>query len=466
MSKLNRKELLRNIINNNTEFRPIGNDSQWSKESDKEYYTMSSSKHYSINEKLVKIMEKYSKLNKLNKDLVDKKDDGIAIIYLMENDKSGEKYVGYTTNPLFTFIKLNIHKYNIDQDNVFDNFDNPDSINLTDFSFEIVEFIKYKKRANILERKKMYTKRFIKSKIEKSKVVEDGNQNGGGKKKTVDPLDKIYDKRMDIFFELLGAQVSKFKSFVGYVYMLENTSNHKKFIGGYHKKLTKKNLVSILLKNKSLEDLKADMKRYGRRSFEFTIIEKYDAKTTFDFLLKIDFFKIKHDSIKNGYNQGFSLEESEDLFSQRLLTRKKRIMSRNIFLKIQKYLFEKNFKDPTKYDDLYGFVYQIQHKKTKMRYFAYTHLNKLKNIIIGLYNQALQGNVKHSKILKVLEEETYESFTFKIIKKKKMDDHKVSLEDEMEKFIIQYDTINNGYNLDKKKLRRNIGRSRRKSKKV
>jgi hypothetical protein len=269
---------------------------------------------------------------------------------------------------------------------------------------------------------------------------------------------------MDIFFEILGKQVNKFKSFTGFIYLITNILNNKKFVGGYYKKLTKKNLFNLLKNNDNLLELLRDIRKYGRRNFEFIIIDKYDAKTTFDFLIRIDFFKLMYDTIEKGYNKGFSLDESKNLFSRRLLTRKKRITARNIFLKIQKYLFEKNFKDPNSYDDIYGYVYQIQHKKTKMRYFAYTHLNKLKNIIIGLYNSALKGNVKHSKILKAFEEETYDSFTYKILKKKKVDDHKMSLEEEVNDLIFKYDTINKGYNINIKKLRRNIAQSKKNTK--
>ena len=95
-----------------------------------------------------------------------------------------------------------------------------------------------------------------------------------------------------------------------------------------------------------------------------------------------------------------------------------------------------------------------------MRYIDFAHLDQLKNIIIGMYNAALKGNVKHSKILKALEEEPYDAFTYKIIKKKMMDDNKISLEDLMNSLIVEYDTINKGYNIDKKALRKNIIRSK------
>ena len=449
---MNNIDLLKNIINSNHEFRPKIDDNHWIKLDDTNVYTINSSKHYDISDKLIKIMNKFSKIYKSIKDvsvddIIDKVNDNIAIIYLMENNKTDEKYIGYTKNPLYTFIKLNIHKYNVDHDNIFDNFKD---VNLNDFSFEIIEYVKYEKRIDIINRRRNYHDEYINNKIGGTYI----NNNEIAKQ-----LDKIYPKRMEILFEILGTNITKFKSFVGYIFKLENKLNNKIFISGYHKKLLKHELIDILSKNDELNDLIKDIKKYGRRNFELEMIDKYDAKTTFDFLVRIDFFKLKYDSITKGYNKGFSLEESEELFSQRLLTKKKKVMSRNIFLKIQKYLFEKNFKDDNNYDDMYGFVYQIQHKKNKMRYISYAYMDKLKNIIIGMYNGALKGNVKHSKILKVLEEEPYDAFTYKILKKKTMTDTKVSIEDVAESLIVEHDTINKGYNIDKNKFKKNIIRS-------
>ncbi len=460
MSKKKSIELLKDIINSNKEFRPTSNDSGWKKLDDKKYLVMSSSKNYEITNKLINLMKKYTNIYKTltgnaKDDVIKKYDDNIAIIYLLENDKTSSRYIGYTTNPLYIFIKLNLHKHNLDEDNVFDNFDEND---LTNFTFEIVEYIKYSNRNDILERKRHYYKKLVKK--DKTEEIVDTKMDKRDKL-----LDKIYDKRMDIFFELLGGQVSKFKSFKGYIYKITNGKKNKSFIGGYHRKLTKKKLLDILFKNKALSEFKRDIKKYGRRNFDLELIDEYDAKTIFDFLLRLDFFKIKNDTIDSGYNQGYSLDESELLFGQRLLTRKKNIVARNLFLKIQKYLFEENYEDNNNYNNLYGFVYQIKHKKNHKRYISYAHINELKKIVTDMYDNAIKGNVKHSKILKAFEEEPYDSFTFKIVKKKKMDDQKIDLEDEANTLIIKYNTIDSGYNLDKKTLRRNIARSRRRKKK-
>jgi hypothetical protein len=480
-------DILKNIINTNNEFRPTEKDSQWTNAKNKTYFVMKASKHYSITNKLINLMEKYSKIyesiNGNEKDhLLDKPDDTIGIIYLVENEKTSERYVGYTTNSLFNIIKLNMHNSNIGIDNVFDNFSNIRDQDLTDYSFEMIEYIKYNIREDLLERRNFHSNIYVKNKNGNNGISGENGVNGvsgetdnavkilacgskntkNNKKKKKDFLDKIYEKRMEIFFELLGAQVGKFKSMKGYVYRLNNIENKKSFIGGYHKRLSKKNILDILIKGNKQENLLKDIHTYGRRAFNMEILDKYDSKTPFDFLVRIDFFKIKFNSIESGYNQGFSFVESEDLFSQRLLTRKKRIMSRNIFLKIQKHLFEKNFTDPNNYDNMYGFVYQIQHKKNNMRYIGFSHLNELKNIIVGLYDQALEGNVKHSKILKAFEVETFDSFSYKVIKKKKMDDYKISLSGEAESLIFKHRTIENGYNMDNKKLRRNIANSKKK----
>lgn len=427
--------LLKDIINSHNEYRPSMSDKSWVAIDD--YYIIPNSKHYNINEKLVKVINKYSKiyLSLKNKDnIVDKLDDNVAIVYLLENDRTSEQYIGYTTIPLYVFIKLNIHNKNIDQDSVFDNFKDDD---LTGFMFEIIEYVKFNRRKNIIDRKN-YHKEVI--------TGINGKTQIGGEIKQDDSLDKIYDKRVSIYFEVLGGQVSQFKSFTGYAHMLTNIINNKIFIGGYHKKLTKNRLLDMLGTNKSLNKLNKDISDNGRRNIKLDIIEEYDAKTLFDFLLRIDYHKIKFNSIEEGYNNGYSLEESELLFGKKLLTRKKNIASRNLFLKIQRYLFEKNFNDKTNYDNVYGIVYQIQHIKSKKRYISYNHMIKLKDILIGMYDEAIKGNVKHSKILKSFENEPYDSFTFKVLKKKMMNDHRVDPEVETKNLILKYDSINTGYN--------------------
>jgi hypothetical protein len=456
---------LNDIINTSNDSVPKLSDDNWTPVPNKNFYIMNGSKHYTISDKLIKLMNKYTSIYRdADKAITIKTNQHVSTIFLLENDLTNERYVGYTSAPMQSFIKFNINKYNLDKENVFDNLDRA---TLDDFSFETIEFVKDGTRNDVLERKKIYHDLFVNKPNDKAIGGAKEKPNKEKSNKNIDFLDKIYDKRMDMFFEILGPQVSKFKSFVGYIYLLTNTITNKIFISGYHKKLNKRDFIEIIEQNSNANLIK-DLKKYGRRNFDITVIDKYDAKTHFDFLLRIDFFKLKYKSTKNGYNQGFSLSESESLFSQRLLTRKKRIMTRNIFLKIQKCLFEKNFVDNNQYDNLYGFVYQIQHKKTKMRYFAYAHINQLKNIIIGLYNEALEGNVKHNKILKAFEEEMYDSFTFKIMKKKKMDDHKTGLEDETDSLILRYDTINIGYNLDNKQLQKNIRKSKKskKSKKI
>lgn len=456
-------DIMKKIINKNNEFRPTKNDKRWRIKND--IKIMKCTKYYEIDMKLIKLINKYTEIYKKVKDerkydIIDKIDDNVAIIYLVENDITGEKYIGYTTNPLYIFIKLNIHQFNLNNENVFDNFDYADNIDhsndpnkyLMNFTFEIIEYVLYSDRRDLLERKKHYKKIYSTTRDKLEKILIDA-MKGGSK---MDKMDKLYEKRIPIFFEIIGSQIAKFESFKGYIYKLKNIKNKKVFICGYHKKLTKKILLKILNNKDNLKSIKRDIKKYGRRNFKLELVETHNAKSFYDFLFRIDFLKIKHKSLSDGYNEDYSIGESKLLFGKRLATGKKRKLTRSLFLKIQMYLFENNFEDNNDYKNIYGFVYQIRNEIDKKRFISYSHMTTIKRIVLGMYQNAIKGNVKHSKILKALEENTWDTFTYKILKKKSMDDTKISLDVYAEKMIKKYNTVDNGYNIDNKKLRRNI----------
>jgi hypothetical protein len=395
-------------------------------------------------------MDKYMdiyKAVKLQDHITKKYDDKVAIIYIIENETTDEKYVGYTTYPMFTFIKLNMHNFNNNEESVFDNFD--DEI-LNNYSFEIIEYILYKDRKDIMERKREHKKLFD----SKAYVYNRGGSNnpeekvvGSLVKEEVnkDNVDKIYEKRIPLFFELLKPQEDQFKPFIGYIYKVFNIRNKKEFIIGYHRELSKNDLLDMI--EKGSDKIKIDLARYGRRNFESELLETYHAKTLFDFLFKVDYHKVKQDSINLGYNDTFNLEESALLFGKSLLTRKKNQFTRNMFLRLQKYLFEKNLRDSTDYENVYGVVYEIYHRKSKMRYFGYAHNSKLKHIILDMYDKSMEGNVKQNKMLKALGEEPYDAFNFTVKKTKLLDDTKVDLFEETEKLIVRYNTVDQGFNV-------------------
>ena len=97
---------------------------------------------------------------------------------------------------------------------------------------------------DLLERKIKCAEKFIGN----SSLNKNISENIIDKKLKIDTLDKIYEKRMDVFFEVLGGQISQFGSFLGYIHKITNLKNKKVFIGGYHEILTKGKIINILSK--------------------------------------------------------------------------------------------------------------------------------------------------------------------------------------------------------------------------
>ena len=444
-------KVLKDIINSDSGYRPTPDDNKWKSVNDREYKIIKSSTNYKITDKLLQLMDKYYKIYKylkLKDHLIEKYNDNVAILYIIENGKTSEKYVGYTTLPMFTFIKLNIHNYNNNEDSVFDNFDNTNSSDsLTNYTFEIIEYILYRDRKDIIERKIDHKKLFTSDTHNYNRDVDkDETVVGGLLKEEVnkDTVDKIYEKRMPLYYDLVKQQSNQFKPFIGYIYKVFNVRNNKVFIIGYHRELTKNDLLDMVDRSTKIAQ---DISKYGRRNFDYELVETYHAQTLFDFLFRVDYYKVKLDTINNGYNDSYNIEESNLLFGNSLLTRKRDQFVRNMFLRLQKYLFEKNLRDTTNYDNFYGIVYEVLHRKSKMRYIGYAHNSKLKHVILDMYDKALLGNVKQNKLLKALSEEYYDAFNFTVKKIKYLDDTKIDLHEEAEKLITKFDTVDNGYNI-------------------
>jgi len=454
------KELAK-IINTPSEYRPKKGDKKWKKVNG--YYVMKGKLKYKITPLLEKKMERYSELylsipDAEMFDVIKKYDDNIGLIYLAKHIDSGEKYIGYTTNPLLTLIKLNLHKREVGEKDIFSKLDGYD---VQKIEFRVLEYVMYKERIEIIKRRRYYKKRLLRKQM---RMNSDRRSYGGSPDEYAEDKtpserkleryqkDDFFKKRIILFHDMLGKDKNKFKSFPGYIYMLTNKKNKKMFIGGYSEELTKKQFFDAITETGN-EELKKDIEKYGKGEFKYELIEEYDAKTIIDFLLRIDFLKLRYDAFDRGYNKKYCMPEAKELFDQKLLTRIKNQLERKFFLMIQKVLVYKYFKDRKSYENIVGFVYEIQNKRNNKRFISYSHGRTLKDIIIGMYDNAIEGNVKHSKILKALIDEPYRNFTFKILIIKKTDDKEIDLQDEADKLVEKYNTIDDGYNIDKAALR-------------
>lgn len=264
--------------------------------------------------------------------------------------------------------------------------------------------------------------------------------------------DKFYKKRMRIFYDIFDKYETKFTPFMGKIYCLKNIKNKKLFFGGSEGLMTKEMFLKNMIKNKKNDKLLNDLKKYKIDDFKFKLIEKYRAKSPFEFMFRIDYYKTKYKTIENGYNIDYNLPESERLFNKSFQTISKNLVERNIFLRIQKELLSRKVINEYNFDNIFGFVYMIENIKNKKKYFDYAMNTSLKSIILGMYDKALEGNIKHNKILKVLQEEPYYHFRFKTIKIKSNSDTKTNIKDETDRLIKKFNTIESGYNIDYQEL--------------
>jgi len=450
-NSINKKQKLielKRIINTPVEYIPKKSDKDWIKIK-KKYSILEGTIKYIITDKLIDRIQKYTNIYLSIPDihmhkLIKKNSKNIGIIYLAMEKKSQKKYVGYTRLPLLTFIKYNIHRKIIGENNIFEKFPNIDIKNIV---FRILEYIKFNEKKYLISRREQYKKKINKLSFKKKNIIK---QSGG----TNNNNNNInFDKRIQIYYDVMNSVKYKFKPFIGYIYLLENLKNNHKFIGGSDKELSKEKFIKKILTNIHDTELAEKLKI---ENLEFRLIEKFEAKSTFDFMLRIDYFKNEHNTINKGYNKQNCMEESKKLFINKLTTSIKEQLKKKFYIRIQQYIFNKKYVDNYNYNNVFGFIYMIEHKENKKKYINYAYNTTLKAIILNLYNKALADNIKHNKILKILMEEPYINFNFKIIKIKDIDDTKIDLNIETNDLINRYDTINNGYNIDYNDLKRKI----------
>lgn len=445
---------LQQILISNDTNKPSVNSSRWKRIHDRRYKIVKGNKHFRVSEDLIRIIDRFTdicvKLKLDENDVLDmlpSPKDSIGTVYLLENDNSDNRCVLYTKYPLLTTIKLNMHKFNNNQDSFFDNFDDDD---LRNFSFEVIEYVKYTDRKDLLERKKAHQALFESDNY----IYNRANTNNTETKETIvgglvkpvqskEEIDKMYEKRIPIVMDVINQQHKQFRPFIGFIYKIQNIRNKRVFVLGMPEETSRTRIMDMI--GDRSDRLQYDIERFGRRSFDVRLIETFHATTVFDFMFRVDYQRTKLDSLNKGYNDSYAIEESELLYGPNLLTRKRNQLTRSLFIKMQKYLFEKHLRDSTDYKDVYGFIYQINHRRSKKRFIGYAHNSRLKKAVMEHYDKALDGNVKQNKILKALSEEPYDSFSFTVMKKMKHGES-MDLHGETEKLIERYDTVEKGFN--------------------
>lgn len=426
---------LEKIINNNTE-KPRLNDKRWQIKGKSKYKIMKGRKRYVVDDNLVTKMDKYSELymeipgaDMFN--IVKIESPNIAIIYIAKVFRKKDYYIGHTMHSLLTFIKLNIHKKNIREVNVYDNFP---GIDITDIRFQILEFINFKYKRDIAERERYYKELH---KQDKKPIKKEDSPH-------ISKEDRLYEKRVEIFYEVFNIYKDLFKPFKGNIYELRCSVNDKKFIGGIKKKITLIDFLKTIYEDN--EELYEDLKKYPLKKFSLRLLEEYEAYSPFDLMLRIDYNKLNNNTIERGYNKSLCMEVSSKIFKNRIQTKAKELAKKKFFIHIQRYLFRRDYVDDNDYTDVEGYIYQIKHKQDNKRYFNYVYGKKIKEVVLEIYEKALHGNLRYDKIATAFSEEPYDIFDINIIKKKLVGDTNIDIFKGVEGLKRKYDTVNTGYN--------------------
>ena len=259
--------------------------------------------------------------------------------------------------------------------------------------------------------------------------------------------DQHYNKRMKIFYNISKRYDNQDSVKKGYIFLLENKKNRKKYCGGTVVSKPKKGETISAIKSEKFYD---DLKKYKSTGFSLKIIEEIEFSLELEFMIKIDFYKIKHNTIKKGYNSELCFNQSDRMFGYTLQTTSKNFLTKTIKLNIDKYLLNRDYNDDSNYNQLDGYIYLITNRRTNKKYYGYIDENmKMINVINNIYDIAMMGNIKQNKLAKAFIKYPYTDFSYEIVKKKEWGNN-INLVRETNILIKKYNTIKYGYNNIKK----------------
>lgn len=259
--------------------------------------------------------------------------------------------------------------------------------------------------------------------------------------------DQHYNKRMQIFYNISKRYNNKDPIKKGYIFLLKNKKNRKKYCGGTVGTKPKKGETISAIKDEKFYD---DLKKYKSTGFDLKIVEEIEFSLGLEFMIKIDFYKIKYNTIKKGYNSKLCFNESDRIFGYTLQTTSKNFLSKTIKLNIDKYLLNRDYNDDSSYNRVDGYIYLITNRRTNKKYYGYVDENmKMIDVINNIYDIAMMGNIKQNKLVKALIKYPYTDFIYEIVKKKMWSDN-INLVRETNILIKKDNTIKYGYNNSRK----------------
>jgi len=418
------------LIYSNIDYQPTQTSSNWTQVPNKNYKIIKSNKTYTIDKNLLGVVKNIVNIYKNTTTTTTTTTSKIATLFIINYSKI-PPIIHYTMMPIQTYIRLNIYYFLLEQENIFEQLNITNVNDTSKVTFEIIEYILFTSKQDILEQKTIYYNLY--KNIKPPPVTQ--------------ITDKLLETRILLYYDLIKNQVTSFKQFTGYIYILTNIFNNKQFVFGYNRKLLNKDVFTLVEINSG--KFNNAVLKYGRRAFNVILIEEFNCKTTIELLLKLDYYKMKLSSITGGYNDNYSLNESVNLFADKLTAKIKISVLKILFLRTQLLLLEQDlsFENIENFSKIYGYVYLITNKVTKARYVGYNYNNKtLKQVITDLYQEAITS-IKSSKLQVALSTEIYSNFSFQIIKSKSFNDTTTDLASITESLIEKYNSINAGYNV-------------------
>lgn len=363
---------------------------------------------YYINDSFVNSMKEYSKFirsfskSEQNKFLRNIKKDLFARIFLIENLKTGYKYIDHTYNTLIYTIKLNLHKRNMSEKSVFDHFIDG---KLTDIKCTILEFIKTNQK-NIVQNHKKYYNELLISKPKKDIAT----------KIRTDNINNKYNQLHKIYCDILKKYKIKADIREYFIYQISNTLTKKKYIFGTINKINNQEIFNKILRQiiDRNNQFREDIIKIGYNNFILTMLDIYNGTSELDFYLRIDYFIYFYDSIRMGYNTKYNLPEST--FYQKKLPTNSILenIEGSLFVRIQRERFNKNFEDKRNYSKIKGFVVMISYNDDK--YITFGKNITLKELILTMYHKILNGASKDDDICPLLYNIPYDMLIFKMLR--------------------------------------------------
>lgn len=426
-------EKIMDKIMNNKEKTPSIDDNKWKKINN--YYIIDDYEpiEYTIDNRLINDMNKYNELY-IKMDgkyrIKKEKQTGIIKLYMIYKEDESIYSINTTSGSIIRAIKLNLSKSlrgGTSNLNIFIN-------DLENVKIKSLVFIKglnsITNKKELGEIKKHYEKQFV---------------NKTNNKKTVDECYLVVEK----IISNIERKCKKNNIITSVIYQI--TKNNKKYIGLSFNDITDEDIFNLnkkqlLIKNKSdisikkLEIIKDDLHIIG--------------------MIKADKYIIQNDTIKNGLNKNYYMG---NIYSKCNTNTEISHLKNNLFLKIQKELFDNNYEDNINYDKLTGYIYMIENKINNKKYISFVnrdennHMITLKEIMLDLYNDSISKK-KNSKITTALKYDTYDNFNICILKERNSRS-RYNVKAKVEENIIKYDSINNGYNDNENRIRGNMIRN-------